>query len=227
MSASLLVKPSRATVDGQIHRITPASAGWRYVGFEVFDLAEGQRLERALPAHEQCVVLLSGRAAVSVDATDMGTIGARATPFEGGPHALYAPPRARVVLTALTPCELAIGSAPAEGRVPARLIGPDSVGEEVRGSGTNTRYIRNVLPASAAEEIDRPPVGNDTQPHGERPARVVSLPRAMNGQQHVLHHVVDAVGRHPAPSRDALDDRYAVAQQRLVGVAVAGLSGGH
>jgi 5-deoxy-glucuronate isomerase len=152
MSASLLVKPSRAAADGQIHRITPASAGWRYVGFEVFDLADGQRLERTLPAHEQCLVLLSGRASVSVDGSDMGTIGARATPFEAPPHALYAPPRARVVLTALTACELAVGSAPAEGRVPARLIGPDSVSEEVRGTGTNTRYIRNVLPASAAAE---------------------------------------------------------------------------
>jgi 5-deoxy-glucuronate isomerase len=152
MSTSLLVKPARPAPDGQVHRITPASAGWRYVGFEVFDLAHGQRLERQLPAHEQCLVLLSGRAAVTVDGLDMGTIGARATPFEGKPHALYAPPRARVVLTAQTPCELAIGSAPAEGRVAARLIGPELVGEEVRGIGTNTRYIRNVLPASAAAE---------------------------------------------------------------------------
>jgi hypothetical protein len=55
----------------------------------------------------------------------------------------------------------------------------------------------------------------------------LGLPRAMNGQQHVLHHVVDAVSHHPAPSRDALDDRYAVAKQRLVGGAVARLSGGH
>src|SRR5439155_24992358 len=39
-----------------------------------------------------------------------------------------------------------------EGRLPPRLIRPDDVGEEVRGAGTNTRYVRNVLPASAAAE---------------------------------------------------------------------------
>src|SRR5204862_175272 len=51
-----------------------------------------------------------------------------------------------------TRCELAVCSAPAEGRLPPRLIRPDDVGEEVRGAGTNTRYVRNVLPASAAAE---------------------------------------------------------------------------
>jgi len=45
MSASLLVKPARG--GGQVHRITPQSAGWRYVGFEVLDLRSGERLERA------------------------------------------------------------------------------------------------------------------------------------------------------------------------------------
>jgi hypothetical protein len=87
--------------------------------------------------------------------------------------------------------------------------------------------LAHVLPAGAAEEIDCPPVGDDRQPRGERPAGVVCLPRAMNGQQHVLHHVIDAVGHNPTPSRDALDDWYAVAQQRLVGDAIACLSGGH
>src|SRR5205085_2024528 len=80
------------------------------------------------------------------------TIGARGSPFEGKPFAVYAPARSQVILEAQTRCELAVGSAPAEGRLPPRLIRPDDVGEEVRGAGTNTRYVRNVLPASAAAE---------------------------------------------------------------------------
>jgi 5-deoxy-glucuronate isomerase len=152
MSSSLLVKPAHASADGQVHRITPASAGWRFVGFEVVDLAPGQTLERCLQASEQCFVLLAGRAQVRVDAQNLGSIGERCGPFEGRPHALYAPPRARVVLLAESACEIAIGSAPAEGRLPARLIPPASVGEEVRGSGTNTRYIRNILPANVPAE---------------------------------------------------------------------------
>ena len=139
MSASLLVKPDLAPAAPQVHRITPESAGWRYVGFEVYDLAPGRTLERSVPGREQCLVLLSGRVAARASGQDFGTIGLRRTPFEGRPFALYAPPGATVSVTAATACELAVGSAPAEGRLAPRLIRPEEVGEEVRGTGTNTR----------------------------------------------------------------------------------------
>jgi 5-deoxy-glucuronate isomerase len=152
MSSSLLVKPDLAAAAGQVHRITPESAGWRYVGFEVFDMHPGGRLERDTAGLEQCLVLLSGRASFEVDGRDYGTLGGRQTPFDGRPFALYAPPRSRVRIGAQTECELAVCAAPASGRFAPRLIGPDDVGEEVRGTGTNTRYIRHLLPASAEAE---------------------------------------------------------------------------
>lgn len=152
MSASLLIKPDLTRGAGQVHCITPASAGWRYVGFEVLDVRPQQSVERAIPDREQCLVLLSGRASVSVNAQSFGTIGVRSTPFEGKPFAVYVPAGAKLSVTANTHCELAVCSAPGEGRLPPRLIGPDDIGEEVRGTGTNTRYIRNVLPASAPAE---------------------------------------------------------------------------
>ena len=103
------------------------------------------------------------------------------TPFEGKPHAVYVPPRTPLVVTAETACDVAIGSAPAAGRLPPRLIRPDEVGEETRGTGTNTRYIHNVLPASAAAESllvvevltpgghwsSYPPHKHDCAEHGE------------------------------------------------------------
>ena len=78
-----------------MQRITPETAGWRYVGFEVFDLLPQQKLEREVPDREQCLVLLSGRVSVSVDGQDFGAIGSRRTPFEGKPFAVYAPARAQ------------------------------------------------------------------------------------------------------------------------------------
>lgn len=152
MSASLLIKPALSAAGGQVHRITPQSAGWRYVGFEVFDLLIGQRLERELPDREQCLVLLSGRASVRVNGQAFGAIGTRRNPFDGKPFAVYAPARSQVSVEAQTDCELAVCSAPAEGRLPPRLIQPDDIGEEVRGEGTNTRYVRNVLPEGTAAE---------------------------------------------------------------------------
>ena len=152
MSRSLLVKPELSPSAPQVHRVTPESAGWRHVGFEVFDLAPGRTLERTIPDREQCLVLLSGRAAVRVAGEDFGTIGLRRTPFEGKAFAVYVPANARLSVTAATATELAAGSAPAKGALPPRLIRPEDIGEEVRGIGTNTRYVRNVLPASVPAE---------------------------------------------------------------------------
>jgi 5-deoxy-glucuronate isomerase len=152
MTESLLIKPSPALAGGAVHRITPESAGWRYVGFEVFDLLPAQTLERTMPDREQCVVLLSGRAAVSVAEQSFGTLGTRQSPFEGKPFAVYVPPRSQLSILADTRCEIAVGSAPAEGRLPPRLIRPEEIGEEIRGTATNTRYIRNILPTHVPAE---------------------------------------------------------------------------
>src|SRR5262245_21786580 len=84
-------------------------------------------------------------------------------------------------------------------------------------------HLAKFLSANTAEEINRAPVGDYAQPRGERPTKVVGLPRAMNSQQHVLYHVVDVVGCDAATPCNGLDDRDAVAQQRLVGGAISSL----
>jgi 5-deoxy-glucuronate isomerase len=152
VTSRLLIRPDLSANAAQVHGVTPQSAGWRYVGFEVFDLAPEQTLARRLPDREQCLVLLSGTASVRVAGEDFGALGARANPFAGKPFAVYVPPRAEVHLTAESHCELAVGSAPAQGRFRARVIRPDDVQEEVRGSGTNTRYVYDILPEDAEAE---------------------------------------------------------------------------
>jgi len=152
MSSPLLIKPDLSAGALQVQRITPESAGWRYVGFEVFDLRPHGRREWHSLEREQCLVLLSGRAKVSVDEQAFGSIGERTTPFADKPFAVYVPPHCRVSLLAESDCELAVCSAPATGKLPPRVIRPGEMAEEVRGTGTNTRYIHNVLPASSPAE---------------------------------------------------------------------------
>jgi 5-deoxy-glucuronate isomerase len=152
MSATLLLKPDLSAAAPQVHRITPQSAGWEYLGFEVFDLRPGETLTRISPDREQCLVLLSGEARVRVNGADLGVIGPRPSPFDGRPFAFYLPPRAEARITAQGASELAAGSAPAAGRHPPRLIRPEEVSEEVRGTGTNRRRVYNVLPETAAGE---------------------------------------------------------------------------
>ncbi len=152
MSSPLLVKPLQAAPAGQVHHITPEQAGWRCVGFDVFDLRPGQELIRDTLGCELCLVLLSGVASVSAGDQSFASIGGRSSPFDGKPFAVYVPAHSRAVIRAESLCELAVCSAPAEGRLEPRLIRPEQIREEVRGAGTNTRYVRNILSQSEPAE---------------------------------------------------------------------------
>ena len=150
--SKLLVKPSKPDNQGRIHAITPESAGWTYVGFEVYQLKAGQNLRQATGDREACIVMLSGKAHVGAGGSDFGVIGGRASPFEPDPWSLYVPAKSGWSLNAETDCEIAVCTAPAEGKLPARVISPDQVGQETRGQGTNTRHVRNILPETEAAE---------------------------------------------------------------------------
>jgi 5-deoxy-glucuronate isomerase len=55
---NLLLKPSAPDAEGRIHAVTPASAGWTYVGFEVFRLRDGQTIRQETGGREACLVML-------------------------------------------------------------------------------------------------------------------------------------------------------------------------
>jgi 5-deoxy-glucuronate isomerase len=150
--SELLRHPSAADESGRVHHVTPKNAGWGYVGFDVFDLSPRETLERHTGNTEICLVLVSGSAAVTAGEIDFGTIGGRDNPFDGPPWSVYVPAHSAWRARAETPCELAVCSAPAEGKLPPRLIPPGDVGEETRGRGTNTRHVRNILPDTAVAE---------------------------------------------------------------------------
>lgn len=152
MKSKLLVRPEQSDQSGCILRITPESAGWKYVGFEVYKLLPGQVLEPDTRGRELCIVLVGGSTVVDINGKSFGLIGERRNPFEGKPFAVYVPPEADVSLQAQTDLEVALCAAPAAGRFPPRVIRPSDMDEEVRGSGTNTRYVRNILPETRDAE---------------------------------------------------------------------------
>jgi 5-deoxy-glucuronate isomerase len=143
--ADLLVKPTGKS--GRILHVTPESAQWTYVGFDLWRLAPGAVASETTGGREVCLVFVSGRGRVVAGGRDLGVLGGRTTPFDGKPHAVYVPAGSDWSVTADTTCELAVCSAPGKpGSHPARLIGPDDIRQETRGKGTNTRYVTNVLP---------------------------------------------------------------------------------
>src|SRR5918998_60190 len=82
---NLLVRPSAPDRQGRVHAVTPASAGWTYVGFEVYRLDAGAGLRRDTGDREACLVMLGGRATVSAGGRDLGTIGGGAPPLAAPP----------------------------------------------------------------------------------------------------------------------------------------------
>ena len=186
--STLLRRPHSAS--GPVHAITPANAGWRYVGFEVVALAPGERLTRQGEGRELCVVMVAGEAGCRLGGQDAGMIGGRENPFSGNPASVYAPPGCLVELVAIGACEVAICSAPATGRLPPRLIAPGEVGLETRGSGSNTRHVRNILP--------------DTSPHAESLLVVEVLTPGGNWSSYPPHkHDRDAL-----PDESELEETY-------------------
>jgi 5-deoxy-glucuronate isomerase len=150
---SLRVRSTAPDAAGRVLAITPASAGWKYVGFEVRRLTAGQEVALAAAGRETCVVILTGSVDVRVGDVNFPGLGGRSSVFdEEPPGAVYAPAGARIVIRADGAAEIALCSAPATGAIAARAIAGERMPREVRGEGTNRRLVRNVLPQTEPAE---------------------------------------------------------------------------
>ncbi len=148
----LLIKSTAPDAQGRVIHVTPENAGWSYVGFDLHRLEPGQCVSRETGAREVCLVFVSGKGAASAAGRDFGTLGERMSPFQGKPWALYVPAGSSWRVTAETELELAVCSAPGKGTLEARVIRPGDIGQETRGTGTNTRHVTNILPESEPAE---------------------------------------------------------------------------
>ena len=150
---NLRVRPMGPDAGGRVINITPSSAGWRYVGFEIRRLPKGQSATFKFTGREACVLILEGTANVRVGDARFEGVGGRASVFdEAAPGAVYAPAFQAITLTAVTDIEAAICTAPGSGAGAPRLIGAERMLRETRGTGTNQRFVRNILPETEPAE---------------------------------------------------------------------------
>ena len=189
---SLLVKASRS--GRRIVEVTPASAGWRYVGFAAFRLGAGEALDVQMPGRETCTVVLSGRVSASVAGHDFRDIGARRSVFDdAAPFAVYAPAGERVQVVAHEAAEIAVASAPgpagAQVLLAPRLIEPGAMKRSTRGKGSNTRYVCDILP--------------ETQPAASLLVVEVRTPSGHSSSYPPHRHDRDAL-----PTESALEETY-------------------
>ena len=147
--ATLRVSPAGAK--GRVHRITPESAGWSYVGFDLYRLQSGDSISEQTGSREAILVLVEGKAEIQAGGQALGVLGDRMDVFERTPpHCVYVPNGSDWSVDAVTEATLAVCTAPGHGNHPVRVIGPEGIALTERGHGTNTRYIHNI----AMEERD-------------------------------------------------------------------------
>ena len=127
--------------------ITPQIANWQYVGFCALTLKKGALWNDECQDKECCIVILAGKATITVPRQVYKNIGERKSPFdEIPPYAVYIPPNTPVQIKAETDLEVGIGcSTSVTGQYPVRLIEPDQIKVSHRGKGTNARRIHNIL----------------------------------------------------------------------------------
>jgi 5-deoxy-glucuronate isomerase len=148
-----LLVPASTTpaADGTIVDVSPASAGWTYVGFEVLTLAPGAVAERDAGDRECCVVIVQGAAHVRSEHGDWRDLGGRRDPWSGPPDAAYLPPgTAFSVEGAAEGTEVALCCAPAPPETAAapRVLPGADIEVEVRGHGALERRIHPILMAN-------------------------------------------------------------------------------
>ncbi|WP_104398971.1 5-deoxy-glucuronate isomerase [Vibrio penaeicida] len=146
--SDLLSKRKIRDEQNRIQHITPKSAGWTYIGFEVVQLTTGQAQSfEAAEGQEVCIVLVSGKAKATLAGESLGEIGERMSPFDKiKPYAVYVSTGEACSFEAQSDLELAICRAPSKRTYPSRLISPNDIDAEHRGNGRNQRFVHNILP---------------------------------------------------------------------------------
>jgi 5-deoxy-glucuronate isomerase len=145
-TSPLHVRPDPNAPDGRVIHVTPKSAGWTYVGFDVYRLAKGATAGGDTASREVCLVFLSGKAAVTAGGKSLGVVGERMSPFDGKPWSMYVSAGSSWNIVAETDVEVAVCSAPAAGGRQARIIDPKGLTRIERGNGTDLRRVINILP---------------------------------------------------------------------------------
>ena len=129
--------------------ITPESAGWQYLSFQVRRLARGQSWSWATSENELALVNLSGRYTVRSDRGEWSGIGGRKTVFAGAAHVLYLPRYSEFTVTAEEGGEYAAAWAPTDQDHNPFLVRPADVAVSIRGGDNVSRQINDLLPSGS------------------------------------------------------------------------------
>lgn len=123
--------------------LNTGGAKWKYLSAVVLRLEAGDRYELVHDDQESALVVVEGT--IDVDGPSFHAAISRDSVFTGLADLLYVPPRCGITVVAQSDCEIAIGSAPAVGRYPLRLITTGEMSDVLRGGGPAHRQVVSAL----------------------------------------------------------------------------------
>ncbi|MBN1878095.1 MAG: 5-deoxy-glucuronate isomerase [Anaerolineae bacterium] len=125
----------------------------KLLGFELVNLVPGGAWSAATGDREVLAVILGGKASFEVAGNHLKNIGGRANVFGGKPHSVYMPAGAEYTITAETPVQIAMTSAPSDMENVAYVIGPERVANGVWGAANFKRYFHQILTLAAQPDL--------------------------------------------------------------------------
>ena len=148
---SSLYRPAGSLADGVWSVVlTPESAGWRFSGMRLADLAAGARASFETAGDEVIVLPLAGSFDVAA-ADEAYHLDGRTSVWAGPTDFLYVPPGCSVTIPSPGGGRFAVAAARAEPRYPVRYAAASDVAVELRGAGACSREVRNFAAASRFE----------------------------------------------------------------------------
>jgi 5-deoxy-glucuronate isomerase len=130
--------------------VAPETAQWKYLSFRVAKIPASQSLEGNSGANEIVIVPLVGQARIHFN-QDVYEL-RRDDLFVQMTDVVYLPPGTNYSIESLDGFEVAIGGAPAEGRLPARVIRKEEIPSGIRGGANVARGVSALLDSDELTE---------------------------------------------------------------------------
>jgi 5-deoxy-glucuronate isomerase len=130
--------------------VGPETAQWKYLSFRGAKLPPGRVLEGNSGSDEIAIVPLHGRARIAFNNNSHEL--RRDDLFQQLADVVYLPPRTSYTIESFDGFEVAIGGAPATGRLPARIIRKEEIPTGVRGGANAARGVSALLDSDELTE---------------------------------------------------------------------------
>jgi 5-deoxy-glucuronate isomerase len=146
----------------------PSTNPCKLLEFGFLKLNSGESYSSESGRRELLAVLLGGRATFEVGEQCFENVGGRPNVFSGKPYSVYIPANSKFTITASSPLEVALPSAPSNLEVEPYVIEPSKVANGIWGAANFKRYYHQILTLASQPDLpaQRLIVGETFTPSG-------------------------------------------------------------